>query len=45
VYSPMGPSFAAPPPGAVASFQGIVRGTYGVACTVRQEKGQDIAGE
>jgi hypothetical protein len=25
-------------------FQGIVRGEYGVQCTVRQEKGQDISG-
>lgn len=38
-----GPVFEAPAPGAVAAFQGIVRGSYGLHCTVRQEKGQDVA--
>lgn len=44
VYSPDGPQFKAPVEGQVAAFQGIVRGQYGVHCTVRQEKGQDISG-
>jgi adenine C2-methylase RlmN of 23S rRNA A2503 and tRNA A37 len=44
VYSPDGPAFKAPIEGQVAAFQGIVRGQYGVHCTVRQEKGQDISG-
>lgn len=35
--------YAAPGPGSVAAFQSILRG-YGLVCTVRQEKGQDIAG-
>lgn len=39
-----GMKFAAPGADAVADFQRIVRGTYGVSCTVRQEKGQDISG-
>lgn len=44
VYSPDGPPFEAPVEGQVAAFQGVVRGQYGVHCTVRQEKGQDISG-
>jgi adenine C2-methylase RlmN of 23S rRNA A2503 and tRNA A37 len=39
-----GPQFAAPGEGRVRAFRAIVRGQYGVHCTVRQEKGQDIAG-
>ena len=39
-----GTRFAAPSPDAVSEFQQIVRGTYGISCTVRQEKGQDISG-
>ena len=34
--------FRAPPPGAAAAFQRILK-QYGLACTVRQEKGQDVA--
>jgi adenine C2-methylase RlmN of 23S rRNA A2503 and tRNA A37 len=45
VYCPDGPRFEAPVEGQVAAFQTIVRGQYGVHCTVRQEKGQDISGE
>jgi hypothetical protein len=44
VYQPDGPFFAAPVDGAVEAFQGILRSTYGLHCTIRQEKGQDIAG-
>lgn len=44
VYSPDF-EFKAPVEGQVAEFQGIVRGQYGVHCTVRQEKGQDISGK
>ncbi len=34
--------FRAPPPGAATAFQSILK-QYGLACTVRQEKGQDVA--
>jgi adenine C2-methylase RlmN of 23S rRNA A2503 and tRNA A37 len=44
VYSPEF-EFKAPVEGQAAAFQAVVRGTYGVHCTVRQEKGQDISGE
>jgi hypothetical protein len=44
VYQPDGPFFAAPAEGAVEAFQRILRGTYGLHCTIRQEKGQDISG-
>jgi adenine C2-methylase RlmN of 23S rRNA A2503 and tRNA A37 len=44
VYSPDF-EFKAPVEGQVAEFQGVVRGQYGVHCTVRQEKGQDISGK
>jgi adenine C2-methylase RlmN of 23S rRNA A2503 and tRNA A37 len=44
VYQPDGPFFAAPVEGAVEAFQSILRSTYGLHCTIRQEKGQDIAG-
>lgn len=45
IYSPDGPFFAAPDPQAVQQFQATVRSHYGLHCTVRQEKGQDISGE
>ena len=41
VLSP-GFDFRAPPAGAAGVFQSIVK-QYGLACTVRQEKGQDVA--
>jgi adenine C2-methylase RlmN of 23S rRNA A2503 and tRNA A37 len=44
VYSPDGPAFEAPDADRVTEFQATVRGQYGVHCTVRQEKGQDISG-
>lgn len=44
VYSPNGPKFAAPSEAALANFQSIIRGQYGISCTIRQEKGQDISG-
>eukprot|EP00879_Flechtneria_rotunda_P005739 GHRR01006040.1.p1 GENE.GHRR01006040.1~~GHRR01006040.1.p1 ORF type:complete len:397 (+),score=116.87 GHRR01006040.1:290-1480(+) len=44
VYSPDGPHYAAPSAGRVQEFQSIVRSQYGIHCTVRQKKGQDIAG-
>jgi hypothetical protein len=44
VYQPDGPFFAAPAEGAVEAFQRILRGSYGLHCTIRQEKGQDISG-
>ncbi|KAF6260598.1 hypothetical protein COO60DRAFT_1269332 [Scenedesmus sp. NREL 46B-D3] len=44
VYQPEGPFFAAPVEGAVEVFQGILRSAYGLHCTIRQEKGQDISG-
>lgn len=37
-------SFAAPAEGATAEFHRILRWEYGVNCTVRAEKGQDISG-
>ena len=43
VFSP-GIEFAAPDPDRVRRFHSIVRGEYGLPCTVRQEKGQDISG-
>lgn len=39
-----GPAFAAPGEAVTRAFQAVVRGEYGLHCTVRQEKGQDIAG-
>lgn len=44
VYSPDGPKFAAPSEQALAAFQQVLRGQYGISTTVRQEKGQDISG-
>ena len=44
VYSPDGPAFEAPDEGRVAEFMRVVRDEYGLFCTVRQEKGQDISG-
>ena len=35
--------FRAPPAGTAGVFQGILRRCYGLPCTVRQEKGQDVA--
>ena len=43
VYSP-GMPYKAPGNEAATVFHGIVRNEYGLPCTVRQEKGQDIAG-
>lgn len=43
VYSP-DIEFQAPAEGQVSAFQSVVREQYGVHCTVRQEKGQDISG-
>lgn len=37
-------SFAAPAEGATAEFHRILRYEYGVNCTIRAEKGQDISG-
>ncbi|KAL4451304.1 hypothetical protein ABPG77_009376 [Micractinium sp. CCAP 211/92] len=37
-------SFNAPAEGATAAFHRILRHEYGVNCTIRQEKGQDISG-
>lgn len=37
-------AFAAPVEGATAEFHRILRHIYGVNCTVRAEKGQDISG-
>ena len=45
VYSPDGPFFAAPAANAVTEFQQVLKSAYKVHCTVRQEKGQDIAGK
>jgi len=42
ILSP-GMEFAAPPPGAVAAFQAILKEDYGLLTTIRQEKGQDVA--
>ena len=39
-----GPLFSAPKEDAVLRFQRIIREEYGISCTVRQEKGQDISG-
>ena len=44
VYSP-DISFEAPAASSCADFQYIVRNSYGLPCTIRQEKGQDISGE
>jgi hypothetical protein len=44
VYQPNGPFFAAPEEGRVQQFQQVVRNQYGLHCTIRQEKGQDISG-
>lgn len=43
VYSP-DISFEAPASSSLAKFQHIVRKDYGLPCTIRQEKGQDISG-
>ncbi|KAK9806306.1 hypothetical protein WJX72_009538 [[Myrmecia] bisecta] len=43
IYSP-DIDFKAPGPERLIKFHGIVRSEYGVACTIRQEKGQDIGG-
>eukprot|EP00884_Botryococcus_braunii_P021041 jgi/Botrbrau1/7620/Bobra.0159s0069.1 len=43
VHSP-GLDWGAPTPSATAQFQSILADTYRIACTVRQEKGQDISG-
>ncbi len=43
VYSP-DISFEAPAASSCAEFQSIVRNSYGLPCTIRQEKGQDISG-
>lgn len=43
VYSP-DISFEAPASSSLAEFQHIVRNDYGLPCTIRQEKGQDISG-
>lgn len=43
VHSP-GLDWKAPSPASTAQFQAILANEYRVACTVRQEKGQDIAG-
>lgn len=44
VYQPDGPFFSAPEEGRVQQFQQVVRSQYGLHCTIRQEKGQDISG-
>lgn len=43
VHSP-GLEWKAPSPASTTQFQAILANHYRVACTVRQEKGQDIAG-
>ena len=43
VFSP-GIAFAAPDPDRVKRFHSVLRSEYGLPCTVRQEKGQDISG-
>ena len=43
VFSP-GIAFAAPDADRVKRFHSILRTEYGLPCTVRQEKGQDISG-
>jgi len=43
VFSP-GIAFAAPDPNRVKRFHSVLRSEYGLPCTVRQEKGQDISG-
>ncbi len=35
--------FRAPPTGTASMFQAVLKLEYGLACTVRQEKGQDVA--
>lgn len=37
-----GIDFAAPSQDSLFEFQRIIRGEYGVSCTIRQEKGQDV---
>ncbi|PNH10475.1 putative dual-specificity RNA methyltransferase RlmN [Tetrabaena socialis] len=44
IYQPEGPFFNAPVGGSVAAFQSVLRNTYGLHTTVRQEMGQDISG-
>lgn len=43
IFSP-GIAYSAPGADATSAFQRIVREQYGLPCTVRQEKGQDIGG-
>ncbi len=43
IYSPSGPAFSAPSTASVDAFQATVQ-RYGLPCTVRQTKGEDIAG-
>ena len=43
VLSP-GMAFSAPTRASIAAFHDVVRQIYGVPCTTRQEKGQDISG-
>ncbi|KAK9861885.1 hypothetical protein WJX84_010257 [Apatococcus fuscideae] len=43
VYSP-DISFEAPAAASLSDFQHIIRNSYGLPCTIRQEKGQDISG-
>ncbi|GLC58406.1 hypothetical protein PLESTB_001355300 [Pleodorina starrii] len=44
IYQPEGPFFQAPAEGSVEAFQGVLRHTYGLHTTIRQEMGQDISG-
>ena len=43
IYSPT-IDFQAPGEERLVAFHDIVRNTYGLHCTIRQEKGSDIAG-
>lgn len=43
VFSP-GIAFSAPDPDRVKQFHSVLRTEYGLPCTIRQEKGQDISG-
>lgn len=44
VYQPQGPFYDAPGESGVVEFGHVLRTQYGILCSVRQEKGQDIAG-
>ncbi|GFR39952.1 hypothetical protein Agub_g30 [Astrephomene gubernaculifera] len=44
IYQPEGPFFEAPVEGSVGAFQAVLRHTYGLHTTIRQEMGQDISG-